>query len=159
MNELAEKTDDRFLDFQTKKLQELVCQVVQCCQERSLYQSQRFGLPRAELGCLLLFKDRRYITAAELADLMEVSKSRVTAVVKGLLSRGLVQRDQDPHDARVQLIRLTRAGEQACQSIEDFVVELHRELLLQLHPSQRGEVLAALDLLHSSMEAVKKRLA
>lgn len=159
MNEVAENADQSFLDFQTKRLQELISQVVQCCHERTLKQSKRFGLPQAELNCLLLFKDRRYITAAELAEMMEVTKSRVTAVVRGLLAKGLVKRDQDPNDARVQLIRLTRSGEETCKAVEDFVSEIHRELLLQLQPAQRTEVLGSLDVLHTAMEAVKKTLA
>ena len=69
-----------------------------------------------------------------------------------------MQRSQDPNDARVKLINLTPAGQRKVREIEEFMFELHQQLLDQIDPSQRPSVINALETLRSSMEAVKAKL-
>jgi DNA-binding MarR family transcriptional regulator len=85
------------------------------------YQCERFGLPDAELRCLQLFGDERYLTAKGIAQKMNVVKSRVSKIVNGLIRRRLVQRTQDPEDSRVVLLSLTSQGQAKLAEINDFL--------------------------------------
>ena len=145
--------DREVLDFQG-----LIDSLFQCCQERMQYQSERFGLPEAELRCLLQFQNERYLTAKALAGRLNVAKSRVTKLVDGLLRRRLVERSADPADSRVKLLKLTAAGERLVAEIVSFRRELHGKVLGQFSPEQRSLLLNGLSQLKRSMEAVKEML-
>jgi|GEM_PF-2060521 len=61
--------------------------------------------------------ERLGLTASELTCLLETDKSMISRSVKRLEETGFVTREQDPQDARAQLIRLTRqASERYAES-------------------------------------------
>lgn len=122
------------------------------------YQCDRFGLPDAELRCLMLFGEERYLTAKGIALKMNVVKSRVSKIVEGLLRKKLVQRIKDPEDSRISLLSLTPQGHKKLNHINIFLEDVHHQVLLQIAPDQRKAVLTNLDILKASMEAVKEMM-
>lgn len=159
MNQKENKTDERLVEYQTNKLHELISEVHGCCKERVFLEAKMFGLPPAVLKCLMIFDGQRYITGMEVAGKLEVAKSRATVIIDGLERKGMIQRVADPNDARVKLISLTQAGHNKVREIEDFVFHLHHQLLEHIEPSQRANVIAALEVLRSSMKEVKARMS
>lgn len=142
--------------FQLEQFQILVNRLYQCCQERMQYQSDRFDLPDAELRCLLLFGNERYLTPKGIAQTMNVVKSRISIIITGLIKKGFVQRIKDPEDSRVRLLSLTAKGQKKLNDIKQFMNDVHEQVLLQIPPEQRKLLLMNLDLLKSSMEAAKE---
>ena len=122
------------------------------------YQCDRFGLPDAELRCLMLFGKERYLTAKGIALKMNVVKSRVSKIVEGLLRKKLIQRIKDPEDSRISLLSLTPQGHKKLNHINVFLEDVHHQVLLQIAPDQRKAVLTNLDILKASMEAVKEMM-
>lgn len=160
-NLVTDKKDipyDELLRYQTGRLEDLIKEVLQCCQTRTEYLSRRFDLPQAELRCLMLFAEEKYLTVKGIAKKLDVAKSRVTLIVDRLLQKNLVDRIDDPRDARVKLISLNPTGRKKSEAISAFIKDLHRRLLLELGPEDRKAVLSALELLRSSMEAIKSQL-
>jgi DNA-binding MarR family transcriptional regulator len=119
------------------------------------YQCDRFQLPDAELRCLGLFGEERYLTAKGLALKMNVVKSRVSKIIDGLLRKELIQRIKDPEDSRISLLSLTPRGQQKLSEINAFLNDMHGRVLSQMAPDQRQAMLTNLDILKASMEAVK----
>ena len=142
--------------YQLDQFKALVAKLFQCCQERMQYQCDRFQLPDAELRCLVLFSDVRYLTATDIALKMNVVKSRVSKIVDGLLKKRFIQRVKDPEDSRISLLSLTPQGQKKLNEINIFLQDVHYQMLLQLTPEERKTVLANLNVLRSSMEAVKE---
>jgi DNA-binding MarR family transcriptional regulator len=153
-NKSASHVDD-ISPYQLEQFQRLVNRLYQCCQERMQYQSDRFDLPDAELRCLLLFGEERYLTPTGIAQKMNVVKSRISKIIDGLMKKGLVQRIKDPEDSRIHLLSLTSDGQRKINHIREFVDDVHHQVLLRIPPEQRKILLIDLDLLKSSMEAVK----
>ncbi|MBT8370925.1 MAG: MarR family transcriptional regulator [Deltaproteobacteria bacterium] len=122
------------------------------------YQSERFQLPDAELRCLGLFGEERYLTAKSIANRMNVVKSRVSKIIDGLIKKKLVQRISDPEDSRVKLLSLTSEGQKKISEINSFVTDVYRQVLSQMAPDQRQAMLTNLDILKASMEAVKEMM-
>lgn len=141
--------------YQLEQFQELIAKLFQCCQERIQYQCDRFDLPDAELRCLLLFRQERYLTASGIALKMNVVKSRVTKIIEGLAKRRYIQKLKDPEDSRVTLLSLTAAGQKKIAEIDGFLKEVHQEVLSRVHPDQRTTMLANLELLKTAMQSVK----
>jgi DNA-binding MarR family transcriptional regulator len=158
MNEIAAKVNEELLGYQTKRLQELIAEILKCCEDRKLYETGKFGLPYAELRCLLLFEGERYLTVKGIAQKLDVAKSRVTKIVNGLRNKGLAEQVDDPHDARIKLISITPAGKEKAQEITVLQRGLHRQILLQLDPDERKGLFIYLELLRTAMEVVKEQL-
>lgn len=156
MNKISLTQTGDITPFQLEQFQVLVSRLYQCCQERMQYQSDRFNLPDAELRCLLLFGDERYLTPKGVAQKMNVVKSRISIIITGLKKKGLIQRIKDPEDSRVRLLSLTSQGQKKLNDIKEFMNDVHEQVLLQIPPEQRKLLLINLDLLKSSMEAVKE---
>lgn len=158
MNIIAHKTNEDLLGYQTQRLQDLITEMVKCCEDRKLYESQKFGLPYAEVKCLMLFDGERYLTVKGISQKLDVAKSRVTKLIDGLNNKGFVERLEDPQDARVKLIRLTAVGENKADELDAFHQDIHRQILLRIADPERKSMLSNLELLRSAMEAVKEKL-
>ncbi|MEW5909233.1 MAG: MarR family transcriptional regulator [Thermodesulfobacteriota bacterium] len=155
MNNFETENLERISKHQLRQFKEVISKLLQCCQERMQYQSERFGLPEAELRCLALFGDERYLTPKGIAQKLNVVKSRVTKILQGLLKKKMIQKIQDPEDSRISLLSLTPKGQTKINEINAFNNEIHGEVLIRMIPEQRKSLLMNLDVLASSMEAVK----
>ena len=138
MNEKTFAINEDFLTYQAHRLQELIAEMLKCCEDRKVYESGKFALPYAELKCLLLFDGQRYLTVTDIAQKLEVAKSRVTKLVNGLKEKQLVAEIDDPKDARIKLISLTPAGHTRFNEIAAFQRDLYRTLLLQIDTDERN---------------------
>ena len=158
MNEVAQKINVELLTYQTHRLKDIMIEMLKCCEDRKLYESQKFGLPHAELKCLMLFDGQRYLTVKGIAQNLDVAKSRVTKLIKGLTNKGLVTTIDDPKDARIKLISLTTAGQKKTEEIDDFQRDIHRKILVQFTADERKSLLSRMESFRSAMEAVKGQL-
>jgi len=156
MNEPALQINEELLEYQTQRLQDLIMELMECCDDRKLHEIGKFSLPYAELKCLMLFRGERYLTVKGIAQKLGVAKSRVTKLINSLYEKKLVNRIDDPEDARIRLISLSGKGKHMAEEIEDFEQGIFRKMLLQMDPQERKGVLSNLEVLRSAMEAVKK---
>jgi len=157
MNDKRDKPNNDLLDYQTEKIQLLITEMVECCDDRKLYESKKFDLPYAEIKCLMLFNGEHYLTVKDMAQKLDVAKSRVTKLVKNLMSKDLIRQIDDPMDARVRLISLTSNGATLSREIETFQKGIHQQLILQMEPAERKSALLYLEMLRGAMEAVKEK--
>lgn len=158
MNKKNQKINHELLSYQALRLEDLIREMLECCEDRKIYESRKFGLPYAELRCLMLFKGERYLTVKGIAERLEVAKSRVTKILNGLNKKGLVEQIDDPRDGRIKLVSLTSAGKKISNEVESFRRYLHRQILLQMGMDERKNMLSYLEMLRAAMEAVKERL-
>ena len=155
MNELYMTRDEELVGYRVSRLQDLINEIVHCCEDKRLYESKRFGLPYAELRCLMLFEGERYLTVKGIAQRLEVAKSRVTKLINGLVKKGLVETIEDPRDARIKLINLTIAGQGKSKEIAAFHREIHSRILMHIGAEERLNMFSYLELLRAAMEAAK----
>ena len=120
------------------------------------YQSERFDLPDAEMRCLLLFGEEKYLTPKGIASKMNLAKSRISKLISGLNKKGLIDKIADPEDSRTTLLRLTNQGHEKLNEINLFLNETHQEVLRQMEPEQRLTMMTNLELLKASMESIKE---
>jgi DNA-binding MarR family transcriptional regulator len=151
----ATQSASQITEFQLEQFKALINKLYGCCQERMQYQSERFALPDAELRCLLLFGEERYLTPKGIAYKMNLVKSRVSRIIAGLLRKQLIQRLKDPNDSRVSLLSLSPLGQKKLNDINNFLSNMHHRVLSQMAPDQRKAVLTNLEILKASMEAIK----
>ena len=154
MNYIGQKTAD-ISDHQIDRFQHLIFELYQCCQRRMQRQAEAFNLPDAELRCLRLFGQERYLTPKGIARQMGVVKSRITKLIDGLVRKGLIQRFKDPDDSRITLLKLTRQGQTQLDRINRHLKTANGNVLSQMSAVQREHLLNNLESLRDAMEAVK----
>ena len=63
----------------------------------------------------LLHNSRQKMTAGELSSRLDMTTSRIAAVLGSLQKKGLLERESDEEDRRRVLVSLTEAGERLCE--------------------------------------------
>ena len=155
MNYKQQHGADAISAGQTERFQHLIFDLYQCCQQRMQHQSEQFNLPEAELRCLRLFGQERYLTPKGIAGQMGVVKSRITKLINGLITKGLIQRFRDPQDSRISLLQLTPAGQAKLKQVNTYLKATNRDVLARMTAEQRDALLVHLELLRASMKAVR----
>lgn len=104
--------------------------------------------------CYTLFElaETPRLTMTELARAVGLEASSMTRAVDDLVARGYVRRRDDPDDRRRCLIELTKAGRATHQRIFESCVHQERDILAQIPPSSREDVIRAMELLAECLE-------
>jgi DNA-binding MarR family transcriptional regulator len=156
MNQSGSKIAHSISARQITQFQQLITRLYQCCQDRMRYQSERFALPEAEIRCLMLFGEEKYLTPKGIAAKLNLVKSRISKLISNLNKKGYIQKIADPEDSRTTLLRLTSHGHKKLNEINSFLNETHQEVLRQMEPEQRHTMMTNLELLKASMESTKE---
>jgi DNA-binding MarR family transcriptional regulator len=83
----------------------------------------------------------------QLAKHLNVAKSTASRLVDGLVRRGWVRREPDPHDGRACLLVLTDDGQRVAGDVVRRRAARLTTLLNQISPQRRGAVIQSLRLL------------
>ncbi|MFC7533927.1 MarR family winged helix-turn-helix transcriptional regulator [Actinoplanes sp. GCM10030250] len=83
-------------------------------------------------------------TQAALARSIGADKTRIITTLDELQRRGLIEREPDPADRRVRLLRLTPAGRDLLTATQTAIRAAEETVLAQLPPADRRVFLQAL---------------
>ena len=109
---------------------------------------------------ILMFLADGSEAASVLADKLAVTRPSVTALVDGLVARGLVERRNDPHDRRRVGHTLTDEGRRVLGLADEAVTERLREIAGHLpDEADRAVALGALDLWREALDATRAAAA
>ena len=81
------------------------------------------NLSRFELLLVLSFTRSGQLPTMRLRDVLMIHGSSVTYLVNRLEDAGLIERDGDPRDRRVSLVRITPAGAERVRRASELLVE------------------------------------
>ena len=87
---------------------------------------------------LLALGEQPMRAQAALAAGIGADKTRLIPVLDDLQRRGLIEREPDPADRRVRLLRLTEAGRRLRQSVQAEIHQAEDDLLGDLPPADRN---------------------
>lgn len=111
------------------------------------------SLPQYRVLSLL---DEGSVAATALADHLAVSRPNVTAIVDGLVERGLVERRTDPVDRRRVRHALTAEGRRALAAADESVDGRLRAIADQLPTSTARRAVAGLGLWSAALDAARR---
>ncbi|WP_423802012.1 MarR family winged helix-turn-helix transcriptional regulator [Neobacillus sp. SAB-20_R2A] len=75
-------------------------------------------------------------TSTELAEVFQVNKSAITAIINRMTDRGLIQRTRDEKDRRVVYLTLTKEGVELFQSAQEKVHQLVESIITQFDETE-----------------------
>ena len=114
-----------------------------------------FGAFNAEVGADLVVNfDATSLRMQELAETLGLAQSTVTRLVAPLKRMGLLDRRPDRNDGRATRAFLTEKGTEAVDQLEARERDLYAELVALLPETRRGEVIAAIELLHEAVRDI-----
>jgi DNA-binding MarR family transcriptional regulator len=102
------------------------------------------GLSMWGYGVLTHLAKEPGINQLGLATAIGYDKSRLIALLDGLVEDGLVVREQDPADRRNRLVRLTPAGEARLSAVRADIRLMEDELLSELTAAERRSLISIL---------------
>ncbi|CRK81049.1 MarR family winged helix-turn-helix transcriptional regulator [Neobacillus massiliamazoniensis] len=75
-------------------------------------------------------------TSSELADVFEVNKSAITAIINRMVERGFIQRTRDENDRRVVYLSLTDGGSELFKTAQKRVHLLVESIITQFEKTE-----------------------
>lgn len=109
----------------------------------------RHGVTMWAYIVLTALRDRPMRAQATLAASIGADKTRLIPVLDELQRRDLIEREPDPADRRVRLLRLTAAGRQVQRAVQADIRAEEEVLLREVPETDRHAFLAALQALSS----------
>lgn len=100
-----------------------------------------WDIPKSEIVALLLLQRRSESTMSQLASDLGAPLSTATGIGARLAKRGLAERNRDPADRRVILVRLTPAGEALATRIRDQLTRLFGRIQSALTEAELNQLM------------------
>ncbi|MFA6075422.1 MAG: MarR family transcriptional regulator [Negativicutes bacterium] len=113
------------------------------------------GVAVAQCYSLTEIGRREGVTLNELAEVLNLDKSTMSRSVEGLVSRGLVLRQEIADNRRTVNITLTEQGKTACVKIEQVTDEYFKNIMKAIPDEKRSLVVEAMQLLGKAIEKQK----
>ena len=126
---------ENFLPFRLHQASEAVSQSF-----RSVYRNE-FGMTRSEWRVLAHLGQYGALTATEIGNSASLHKTKVSRAVYTLEKRRWLIRAPDERDRRVQILNLTKFGQQAYQRLGCKAQSYNDQLAKQLGPVQVAEII------------------
>ena len=109
------------------------------------------GGSRPEWLILLAIKTRQLASQRELAAAVGIQGATLTHHLHAMEAAGLVARERDPDNRRVQFVELTRSGEAAFLRLRDAATRFDKQLRRGLSDSDVGRVAETLSRLATNV--------
>lgn len=106
-----------------------------------------FDLRMLTYTALVLIDGNPRLSQAQLADLMDVERPNLVAIIDELSKRGLVHRRRDVNDRRAYALELSAKGQTLCHEATDAVQRHEDRLFGSLTAADRRAISAALALI------------
>jgi DNA-binding MarR family transcriptional regulator len=143
--------------IQAERMADLTFELLEHCQVKREKMAERLHLTVAEFKLLRGFRVDETLSVNDLAKRIELSSSRLTRIIDGLVEKGLVWREIGSRDRRVMEISLTPKGRKIQEELEEMYVKTHLDILDLLPQGADDSVILAMEKLRDAMkEWVKK---
>lgn len=93
-----------------EKMADLTFSLLEHCQLKQEYISKMLGLTVAEFKLMRSFRKDKNLTVNDLARRMDLSSSRLTRILDGLVEKKIINRELSEKDRRTMNISLTQKG-------------------------------------------------
>jgi MarR family transcriptional regulator, lower aerobic nicotinate degradation pathway regulator len=113
---------------------------------------RELGLTPAQFGVLTVLRTHPGLGQSSLARALGFDKVTVLRVLRGLESRGLVERGPAPDNKRNMCVSLTREGEAILASAQRPAERAYKRLLAPLDRAQQAELIHLLQLVTGELE-------
>ena len=135
-----------------EKLANLTFNLLAKCQAKEAWIAEKHGLFPSEFKCLRLLGHNGELNNKDIAKLMNLSASRLTRIVDGLVKKGYLMREINSEDRRNMRLNLLKRGKQLTEKLDESYVDIHREILQEIEPDKHLGLVTAMENLLFAIE-------
>ena len=110
------------------------------------------GVTMSQCSTIMALGNNGRMTMNRLSESLSVATSNLTRIVDNLVRDGLVERIRDDQDRRLVYVGLTREGKDIFEQINQITHRYYRGIMDNIPPEERGNVLAAIEVLEEAIE-------
>lgn len=136
------KEDEMVKD--ASRLANLTFALLSTCQQKESILAEQYGLTQSEFRCLKMFDKKETLNNKTIAKRMNLSASRLTRIIDGLVAKGYTEREINPSDRRNMDVNLSKKGTNLVQKLNLAYVNIHKELLEDIEESQHKPLIYAM---------------
>jgi len=144
------KEDEKVKD--ATRLANLTFTLLSTCQQKESILAEQYGITQSEFRCLKMFDKKETLNNKTIAKRMNLSASRLTRIIDGLVAKGYTEREINPSDRRNMDVNLSKKGTNLMQKLDLAYVNIHKELLEDIEESQHKPLIYAMTNLLGAME-------
>jgi len=134
-----------------ERMADLTFRLLDQCQAKQERIAENLGLTVAEFRILRAFQADMTATMGELTRRAELSSSRMTRILDGMVKKGIVTRQAAEDDRRVIEVTLTDRGKAIQRTLNERHVRTHEDILRHLPPGSGESVIFALERLGDAL--------
>ena len=117
-----------------------------------------YGITREEWQFVAMLAELNTMSPSDLAARTTVDRSQTSKTLRGLISKGILERQSVPGDGRKAKVLLTEDGRNLYSVIFPRVVQVHHEVLQDLSPEARRTLAESLSAMHARAFALAQKL-
>jgi MarR family transcriptional regulator, organic hydroperoxide resistance regulator len=140
------------LETTARSLADLTFTLLANCQQKEEKLAEVHGLTQAEFRCLRLFTTDEVVNNKHIANRMNLSPSRLTRIIDGLVKKDYIIREINPADRRNMKVSLSQKGVILVQQLNKAYINIHREILQDIDESMHKSLISAMTQLLSALE-------
>lgn len=140
------------MEKDASRLANLTFTLLSTCQQKESILAEQYGLTQSEFRCLKMFDKKETLNNKTIAKRMNLSASRLTRIIDGLVAKGYTEREINPSDRRNMDVNLSKKGTNLVQKLDLAYVNIHKELLDDIEESQHKPLIYAMTNLLGAME-------
>ena len=144
--------ENREIQATATQLADLTFKLLATCHEKEERLARQYGLTQAEFRCLRQLPTHGTINNKEIAERMNLSASRLTRIIDGLVDKEYVIREIEPNDRRNMRVYLSEAGIDFVKQIDNAYVNIHAQILQDIESGQHKPLINAMTHLLSALE-------
>lgn len=135
-----------------EKLANVTFNLLANCQEKEVRLAELHGLTQAEFRCLRLFGTDESLNNKQIAERMNLSPSRLTRIIDGLVKKEYILREINPNDRRNMIVELSKKGQALVTQLNKAYINIHSEILEDIDPDQHLPLITAMNQLLTALE-------
>ncbi len=135
-----------------ESLADLTFNLLTRCQAKENWLAAQQGLFQAEFKCLRIFDSDKSLTCKEIANRMNLSRSRITRVIDGLVKKGYMSRGIDPTNRRNMRVTLSRRSKILTNKLNREFIDIHCENLQDIDVSKHKSLITTMEHLPTATE-------
>ncbi|MCU0343555.1 MAG: MarR family transcriptional regulator [Ignavibacterium sp.] len=110
------------------------------------------GLTEAEFRCLRLIGSDKGLSNKNIAERMNLSQSRLTRIIDGLVKKGYITRELNQKDSRCLNLTLSRKAKAFIQKLNERYNKMHLKVLKEINISQQKYFINGMEKLYTESE-------
>ena len=141
-----------YINKNAEMLANLTFNLLGRCQEKESRLAEKHNLLEAEFKCLRLMGSEENPNNKEIAEKMNLSPSRITRIMDGLVKKGYMVREIDNADRRNMILSLSKKGKNLTTRLNNAFIEIHQEILNEIDEKQHKSLIIAMGNLDKAIE-------